>query len=685
MRIGGLASGMDIDSLVADLMKAERMPLDKLKQKKQTLEWKRDDYRAMNTLLLDFRSELTQFKLTSKYRARQTSSTDENKVTATATSGASQASYTINNVTKLASAATKVSGTGDTDKLSSDQTNKLDSAAGLFNQTSKLANGAGFSWSQGVIEKQTIKATADTSSLSFEIGTSTLKDLDKMSVKVNGKSFEVLTATPPEGLGNNQVVVDGSGNLTFGSTVKKDSSVTIEYVTVDKTQSIDTTTAVKDFQLTKGSINTLTLNIDGKDYSLGTTDAEGNTQLIASDNEVIGTIQKETGKISFTTEQLNNTISVTYTQNYADFSLQTYNKDGEKNVNFLIAGNDSFNSVINKVNSSDAGVTMFYDSFSDRATLTRKETGDFNKGGNEITTNGAFINNLFKFGSSVESGGTNVEFEINGLKTERYSNTFEMNGVTFNIKQPFSSADTPNGVTTAVSNNTNKVFENIKGFIEKYNELIGKISDKTSEDYFRSYQPLTDEQRESLTDKQQEQWEEKAKSGLLRRDSTLSGLLSKMRTNFYQPVDNASVNPLYNQLSSIGITTTSNYLEGGKLVINEAELKKAIEADPDSVENLFRGGGDAASESQKGIVHRLYESVNTTIDKLKEKAGNSFSTLQQFSLGRELRSVDSSIDRFENRMKQVEDRYWRQFTAMEKAIQQSNQQSMYLMQQFSGM
>ena len=79
MRIGGLASGMDIDSIVADLMKAERMPLDKLKQKKQVLEWQRDDYRSMNTLLLDFRSELTQMKLSSKYRARTTTSTDETK------------------------------------------------------------------------------------------------------------------------------------------------------------------------------------------------------------------------------------------------------------------------------------------------------------------------------------------------------------------------------------------------------------------------------------------------------------------------------------------------------------------------------------------------------------------------------------------------------------------------------
>src|SRR4051812_20889711 len=108
MRISGLASGMDIDSIVSDMMKIKRMPLDKLKQQKQTMEWQRDDYRAMNTLLLDFRSELTQMKLTTKYRTRMTSTTDESKVTATASSAASMSSYSISNVTHLASAETRV-------------------------------------------------------------------------------------------------------------------------------------------------------------------------------------------------------------------------------------------------------------------------------------------------------------------------------------------------------------------------------------------------------------------------------------------------------------------------------------------------------------------------------------------------------------------------------------------------
>ena len=78
---------------------------------------------------------------------------------------------------------------------------------------------------------------------------------------------------------------------------------------------------------------------------------------------------------------------------------------------------------------------------------------------------------------------------------------------------------------------------------------------------------------------------------------------------------------------------------------------------------------------KKESVQRLYDPANSAMDGFKSKAGTRVSTNQQFTIGRQLGNVDNSIDRFEDRMKQVEDRYWRQFTAMEKAIQQSNQQS----------
>jgi flagellar hook-associated protein 2 len=683
LRISGLASGMDIDSMVTNLMKAERMPLDKLKQKKQVLEWQRDDYRSMNTLMLDFRTQLTNMKLTTMYRARTVTSSDETKVSATASSAASQAAYNISDVTQLASAASKVSAAAVSGST------KVDQSKALFDEKDHFANS--WTWHEGSVETKSIKPPSETNSftLDFKNGEQ-ITDFDSVKVMVDGVSYQ-LVASPTS---DNQVSIDGSGNLLFKNNIKTTSIIKVDYATDKKVESITAPDDSNTIQLAKGSIkNVSSLFIDGTQYAV---DSVGAISLDSDTNHVpVGNLDLKTGKLTMNSTNpigKGKIVNIQYTQNYFDFNLTTHTSKGTISENFAIQGSETMSNLMNKVNTSTVGVTMFYDEMRDKFSLTRNETGNFygkdsiesghTSADDEIATyisgtTGDFLDNALQFSGVTEIGGDNAKFIINGLATERYSNTFQMSGVTFNLKQKFTSA-----VSISVGNDSAKVYDNIKAFVDKYNELIDKIQKKVSEDYYRDYPPLTDDQKEQLSDKQQEQWTEKAKSGLLRRDSTLTGVLDGMRANFYAPVKNSLVNPAYNQLAIIGITTTANYLEGGKLEINEAKLKAAIEADPSSVENLFRGTGSTSSE--QGVIQRLYDTVSNTMDSLKEKAGNSYSTNKQFTLGRQLDSVSSQIISFEDRMKQVEDRYYRQFTAMEQAIQKSNSQSTYLMQQFSG-
>lgn len=680
LRIGGLASGMDIDSIVRDLMKAERMPLDKLRQKKTQLEWRRDDYRSMNALFLDFRTQLTNMKLSTTYRARTVTSMAEDKVSATASSAASQSSYSISNVTQLATAATKVNSgaiSGST---------RVDHSKSLFEQKGNFQNG--WTWKEGSVETKTIKPLTESNTISLSLDSRiSVEPGTQMQVKVDGVAYQFVSGiTDPNALGEKQVSFDSSTNsLVFKNNLKTTSTVKVDFITDKKIESQTAAADTKDIQFSKGSIKTInSLTIGGVQYAVDST--TGNVSLV-SDGTSKGNLNLSTGKLTMVdTIPKDSVIEMDYTQNYFDFSLTTHTSKGVISESFAVQGTETLTNVINRVNNSSLGLTMFYDGVKDQFTLTRSETGNFNgkdskdltatQTDDEIFTSGDFVDTALKFGGVDELGGDNLKFTINGLETERTKNTFEMNGTTFSVKQTFSTA-----VSLSVNNDSTKVYDNIKSFIDKYNELIDKVQKKTSEEYYRSYQPLTDEQRESLSEKQQEQWEEKAKSGLLRRDPILSQTLSQMRLDFYTPIESEEVSPLLRQLSSIGITTSPNYLEGGKLTINEAKLKKAIEEDPSSVEKLFNATG--TTDGQQGIVHRLFDSVTETMDKLKSRAGSSFSTNQQFTIGKELLNVDNQINSFESRLSQVEDRYWRQFTAMEKAIQRANSQSMYLMQQFS--
>ncbi|MFC0477854.1 flagellar filament capping protein FliD [Robertmurraya beringensis] len=664
MRIGGLASGMDVDTLVSDLMKAERIPLDKLKQKKQVLEWQRDEYRSMNTLLLNFRTELMNMKLSSAYRARLTTSSDEAKVSATANSSAALASYSIQSVENLASATSKV--TNDLTGKITGEGKKIDFTKSLYDESANFHDQT-FNWTTGSPKSETIQVSGSPIKVDLKGGASILRT-DLMNVNVNGVAYEVVTGSFTDPV-KKQVMIDSvTGELTFNNSVSDGSTVKVDFIASKSVQEIKTSAVTRTF-----SINQVALSSSSSIQSIkiGTSDYTKSGSQIMDGSNVVGNIANDGTVTMLTDIAADIDIQISYEEKFSTFNIKTAGPDNTfATENFNIAATSSFNSLITKVNDSNVGVTMFYDSASDRMTLTRKVTGDFNKSGEDISLTGDLINNVLKFNTASTTEGKNAIFTINNLRTERTTNTFEISGVTFTLKTPFASNNGPVGIN--ISNNTEQVFENIKSFILKYNELIGKIKGEVQEERYRTYTPLTDEQRETLTDKQQEQWEERAKSGMLRRDPTLSSLLTKMRIDFSTPISNTEVNPLYKQLASIGIKTTSNYLEGGKLEIDEATLKKAIEANPTSVEKLFNATG--TTDGEKGIAQRLTDTVNASLDKLRSKAGNSFSTNNQFEIGKLLNDVDTKINRFEERLLKVEDRYWARFTAMEKAIQRSNEQ-----------
>jgi len=601
VRVSGLASGMDIDQIVSDLMKAERMPIDKMKKQKQTLEWQRDDYRSMNLLLSEFNNLAFNMTLQSSYSSKTVSSSDEMKVKAAATSSAGNASYTLSNVT-MATAAQNIS-SGKISEVSSEGT--IDPAKSLWEQKTLL----GSAWSGKEVKQPDITISADTKTAKLSKGAIFEGSLPSAIQVKNGESsqeFNIKTTGDPILIGENDVFVNmNTGEMTFGSTLANGSTVQ----------------------------------------------------------------------------------GFTYKQNVLQFSITTYDSSGKAtgdnadgSMSFEFDGSASLNTVLTQLSNSKVGISAFYDEGTDKVVFTRKDTGDLSKaggaGGQKMVFSGAFLTNFLKLDTQKETGGTDAKFTLNGLETTRKSNTFTTGGVTYTLQSNFTG-----DVRVNVSNDTQKVFDTIKDFVTKYNELIEKINGKITEERDRNYQPLTDEEREKLTDKQAEQWDDKAKSGLLKGDSILSSGLNQMRSNWYASV--SGVSGAFSQLTDIGISTSANYSDRGKLVIegDGTKLKEAIEKDPQSVMDLFMKSGSTTSE--KGIVRRLRDTITQTVSKVEQRAGRSTWTSEQFLLGRNLKSVNSQITSFESRLTQVEDRYYRQFTAMEKAIQNANAQSAQLSQYFS--
>ncbi len=280
-------------------------------------------------------------------------------------------------------------------------------------------------------------------------------------------------------------------------------------------------------------------------------------------------------------------------------------------------------------------------------------------------------------GSSVTLTGQDAIIDFNGSKFQFSSNTVSVAGITLNLKGEGSA-------TVTIAQDTEAVFDAIVKFINTYNETITAISDKLYERRYKDYPPLTDEQREQLSEEQQKKWEEKARSGILRNDPLLSSILTKMRMTMSAVVSGVKGEDPIDRLSDLGIKTTADYMSGKLVIENEDKLRQAIQDDLEGVMNLFTKSSDVYEEM--GIARRLYQDVNSGINALIDKAGssNSYSQVDDSFIGKAIKNIDKDIDRWEQRLKQIENRYWTQFTLMEKYINQMNQQSMWLAMQFSG-
>jgi flagellar hook-associated protein 2 len=348
---------------------------------------------------------------------------------------------------------------------------------------------------------------------------------------------------------------------------------------------------------------------------------------------------------------------------------------------YTVTEDTTLDSLLTKITNDDNGVRAFYDVGQDKIILESVEAGNHQEGAEIQFEDTSFMAQLFDMRSSNtdpayagEQGGTDATFKYNGVELTSKTNQTTLNGITFTFNNV--TTDTPAYVN--ISDDIDAAVDKIVKFVDQYNSLVDEVTSKTREERYSDYDPLTSEEMEAMSDREIEMWEEKARSGLLKNDRILMDGLSKMRQAWMGSVESDGN---FKHLSDIGISTTRDYMDGGKLVIDEDKLREALRDDPTSVDSLFRNSSDGAD---RGIFNKLNDAIDQTTARINDKAGRSTSQIQQYALGRELQNMNTRIDNFNRRLVQVEDRYWSQFTAMEKAIQKMNEQSNFLYSQMMG-
>ena len=354
-------------------------------------------------------------------------------------------------------------------------------------------------------------------------------------------------------------------------------------------------------------------------------------------------------------------------------------------VDLSFSGDTLLGDVITRINgNSDIGVKISYSSVTD--TLSVKSTVMGTSGNITIAdSNGSNLATAL-FGTqgtdyNIEQGTDfEAQMSFDGGKTftdvVRTSNAFTVDDVTLTFTEGAQNVTEP--ITFTSEADTDAMYNKIKEFVDGYNEILGWMNTKVKESKYgrtsvedtEEYLPLTDEQKEEMSEKEIEQWEEKAKTGLLKSDNNLYQISINMRRAMNDLIGDSGLG-----LYQIGIQTSSNWSDGGKLVIDETKLKEAIATNKDKVEQIF-------TQKDTGVAYRLQNVLKDAAvgnDKgdglLVQLAGKPGNSSYQSIMSDRISNMTSRLTSLKAQLKNEEDRWWNKFSALETYISQMNQQA----------
>ncbi len=343
--------------------------------------------------------------------------------------------------------------------------------------------------------------------------------------------------------------------------------------------------------------------------------------------------------------------------------------------------NSTISSMMSAVNKSAAGVTMTYSSLTNSFTLESKEFGGAGKVEVGDTSLGRSLGLVDDNGTVGASEGQNAIFEINGQEVYLNDNTYTLDGNTFTFNDNMTIGET---YTVNIAKDSTTVKDALKKFVESYNKLIDDVygyigKSPAKDDDGNTYEPLTNAEKDEMSEDEITKWEEKAKQGVLYNDSTVSTVMSQMRSALYTSVtlDDGSKFGIYN----LGIKTSSEWSEHGKLQIDENAFDKAFENNEDAIIKLFTDSDTGMMKKLNSVIDGAVKSSGAanTRGTLVRKAGKADSSVTTDS------TIYKEMVKMQDRLKELQDRYdtkeeywWKVFTNMETAMADLNSQTSYI-------
>ncbi|MBU5488436.1 flagellar filament capping protein FliD [Clostridium sp. MSJ-8] len=648
-RITGLATGMDIDSIVEASLATYKSKITKKTQEKEILEIKQQLYRDIiseGRNLYDKYFDMAKSKnLLNSSLYSSVSCTSSNEYSIIATSGASavKGNYTV----EVKSEGTKSNMELTNDELTGDMNINI-KGTNIIIRNDELTN------SDGTQKSDKEKA-------------------DIINDKIKAYGLSAYTTDFNKG----KIIIEAN---EFG-----DNSFSI------------TKGVYKPEQFTELSQGTLTSNTDG--YSVATLDVS----MLLNNNQDLEfkygdkTIRVKSEEIKNSVKSLDEEIESVQNDNVLDQSakdekIKQLGEEKARIVTSTISGKlaaAGFSTELPKDSNGDVNdYSKINIQIKENDTLTlaeKKFTYSYGTITDEYvdTTGNSAINSSVGGKASVVVNGPRGEITINEA-----GKTFTLDGITFDI----SSAKANDKVTISARTDVSAAKETITNFINDYNSFVEKLNTLLTEKKYRNYAPLTDDQKKEMTEKEVSLWEEKVKSGQLRNDGDLSRIVTNMRSAMTSTVSGSS-----SYLEQIGITVSSDYggTKSGTFTVDEEKLTAALENNMEDVMKLFAQVPDSSATgtdkyNQQGIAYRLKDILYNEFESssksaLIQKAGYTGTRyFTQNTLSTSISQYETLISQLNSQLSDKEQALYTKWASIEKAMNSYNSQMESLSSMFGG-
>ena len=365
--------------------------------------------------------------------------------------------------------------------------------------------------------------------------------------------------------------------------------------------------------------------------------------------------------------------------------LQNYSGD---DISFVVSGN-TYN--LSDYASADgatvgdvvtmakaAGLNASFDETQGRFFFSSKSSGSSNSfqitgsdladlGLDALKADGSKVDTSSTTSSVVQAADSKIVY--NGAVLTGSSNTVTVNGLTLNLKETTTSGEK---ITLSVSNNVDANYDKVKDFIKSYNDILQEMNDLYYADSAKGYEPLSDDEKEAMTDDQIEKWETKIQDSILRRDTTLGSVIESVKTAMMSSYTDSDGKKY--SLSTFGIMTSSDYTEKGLLHIYGDSDDSTYETMDDKLKTAFTNDPDSTIEALSGIFKNLYDTMS---DKMKSipNVSSAYTFYNDKLLDKEQTDYSKQVATLESKLSDMEDKYYKQFSAMETALAKLQSQS----------